>query len=151
MTGLVLDEFSGFRTSGVLDKVPDLAFWVTEPGERAQIRNVGKEHCRPFDGVRLFPIGHVTRYLGAVERDLLMRAITKWFVSRMAAPAESILLWNWIGLSGPIVYGFALGIGCNPLLTERHTTAHDVRAIFGYFDRGALVLYLIHGRSLFSS
>ena len=89
MPGLVLDEFLSFRAIGLLDKVPHLAFRVAEPCKGAQILNVGEEHCRPLDGLRPFAVGHAAGGFGAVERDLLVSAVAKWFVSRVTAAAES--------------------------------------------------------------
>jgi len=92
MSGLVLHEFSSFGGIGLLDKVPHLAFRITEPCKCAQILNVGEEHCRPLDALRPFAVGHAAGRFFAVERDLLMGAVAERFVSRLTAAAESILL-----------------------------------------------------------
>ena len=143
MTGLMLDELSGFGPVGLPDEVPDLALGVTEPCKRAQILNVGKQHCRPLDGLCPFAVGHMARCLGAIKRYLLVRAVTKWFVSRVTAAAESILLWRWIILSGSVIQGFALGIRFDPFFAEWHTTAHEVRAILCHFDLRVSVFFMV--------
>lgn len=143
MPGLVLDEFSSFRGIRLLDKVPHLAFRVTKPCKGAQILNVGEEHCWPLDRLRTVAVGCAAGCFGAVERDLLVSAVAKRFVSRLTAAAESILLCRWISFSLPVVQGFARGIRFDPLFTERHATAYEVRAILCHFDLPALVFFLI--------
>ena len=55
----------------------------------------------------------------AVELDLLVGAIAEWFVGGLAAAAERILRLCRVFLSFPVIEGFALGIGDNPLLAQR--------------------------------
>ena len=143
MSGFVLDEFSGFGSIGLLDKVPHLAFRVAEPCKSAQLLNVGEEHCRPLDGLRSFAVGHAAGCFGAVERDLLVSAVAKRFVSGLTAAAESILLCRWISFSLTVVQGFARGVRFDPLFSERHTTVYEVRAILCHLDLCAVVFFIV--------
>jgi len=131
-----------------LDKIPHLAFRVTEPCKRAQILNVGKEHRWPLDGLRTVDVGCAVGCFCAVERDLFVSAVAEWFVSRLTAAAESILLRRWKSLSLPVVQGFAFVIRYDPLFAERHTTAYEVRAILCHFDLRAVVFFIFHRQFL---
>ena len=73
-----------------------------------------------------------------------MRAIAEGFVGRLTAAAEGILRLCRVFLSFPVIEGFALGIGGNPLLAERQAAADEVGTVFGDFDFRVRLFTLIH-------
>jgi len=80
-----------------------------------------------------------------------MRSVEKRLIGGLTATAESILLLCWISFSIPVVQGFACVILFDPLFTERHASAYEVRAIFCHFDFRAVVFFFSMVNSLFDS
>ena len=58
------------------------------------------------------------------------------------------LLCRWISFPLPVVQGFACGIRFDPLFTERHTAAYEVRAILCHFDLRTVGFFIFHRQFL---
>jgi hypothetical protein len=63
-----------------------------------------------------------------------MRSVAEGLVGRLTAAAEGILRLRRVFLSLPVIEGFALGVGDDPLFTQRQIAADKVGTIFGDFD-----------------
>ena len=79
--------------------------------------------------------------------SLFVSAVAKWFVPRLTAAAEIILLGRGISFPLPVVQGFPCRICFDPLFTERNTAAYEVRAIPCHFDLRAVVFFIFHRQS----
>src|SRR5947207_3478753 len=114
---------------GAFDLAPNRAVRIAEARGCAQRLGVGEREHGTLRELRLLPVRLPARGLGAVEGDLLVRAIAERLGVRVAAAAQRVALPRREGLARLPLPRSAFGVGDDALLRERHTARDQIRTV----------------------
>src|SRR5208337_3474432 len=134
VAGLVFNNFPDFGVVSLPDQIPNPAFRVAEAGKRAQVLLIGEQQGGAFNGLGLFQVGLMAGGFRAIETNLRVGAVAEGFAGGLAAAAEGILRRCREFFPFAVIERIALGIGDNPLFTQRRAAADEIGAVLGDFN-----------------